>query len=173
MKFGAPPAAQIPFKVRVLPTSGAVEDTPAPDNSPNSDPRKSTHPYRRYAVDYLTDTAAIQFDHASDDSYREVIEFVICLYDVNGELINVVTNNLSAGFTRAQYASLMQRGLPFHQEISVPVKGLYMLRAVIHDLNSDQVGALEAPVAAVSQLPSTTSSAPSGPQPSATEPVAR
>jgi VWFA-related protein len=170
MQYDAPPATQIHFKVRVLRASASTEDTPAPGNTPNPDPRKSKPPYRRYAVDYLADTTAIQFDKPSDGSYREDLEFVICVYDVNGELINVVTNDLSAGFTRAQYIALVQRGLPFHQEISVPVKGLYMLRVAIHDLKSDRVGALDAPVTAVGQL---APSAPSSPQKQASQPSAR
>jgi hypothetical protein len=173
MQYDAPPATQIHFKIRVLPVSASAENAPAPGNTPNPDPRKSKPPYRRYGVDYLADTAAVQFDRPPDGSYREDLEFVICAYDMNGNLINVVTNNLAVGFTHTQYASLMQRGLPFHQEISVPVKGLYMLRVAIHDLKSDRVGALEAPVSVVSQLPPTASSAPSGPQKSDTQPAAR
>jgi VWFA-related protein len=173
MQYDAPPATQIHFKIRVLPASTTVEDTPAPGNTPNPDPRKSKPPYRRYVVDYLADTAAIQFDRPQDGSYSEDLEFVICVYDINGELINVVTNDLSAGFTRAQYASLIQRGLPFHQEISVPVKGLYMLRVAIHDLKSDRVGALEAPVTAVGQLAPNASSAQPSPQKPVTQPAER
>jgi VWFA-related protein len=170
MHYDAPPATQIHFKIRVLPASASTEDTPAPGNTPNPDPRKSKPPYRRYAVDYLADTAAIQFDRPPDGNFSEDLEFVICVYDVNGELINVVTNDLSAGFTRAQYTSLMQRGLPFHQEISVPAKGLYLLRVAIHDLKSDRVGALEAPVTAVGQL---APSAPPSPQKQVSQPSAR
>ena len=37
-------------------------------------------------------------------------------------------------------------------EVSVPVKGQYYLRTSIHDLNSDRIGAVEVPIAAVAKL---------------------
>jgi hypothetical protein len=47
---------------------------------------------------------------------------------------------------------MQNAGMAFHQEVSVPVKGRYYLRTAIHDLNSDRVGAVEVPVAAVAKL---------------------
>ena len=48
--------------------------------------------------------------------------------------------------------------MAFHQEISVPVKGQYYLRTAIHDMVSDNVGAVEIPVAAVARLDPLTAS---------------
>lgn len=43
-------------------------------------------------------------------------------------------------------------GLPFHQEVSVPVNGEYYLRTAVHDMETDHSGAVEIPVAAVAKL---------------------
>ena len=151
MKFGAPPAAQVVFKIRVLPVSNVVEDKVAAGNSVDES-KKSKGPYRRYAVDYLADASAIQFERPADGGYRDNLEYVLCVYAMNGELINVVSSNVGVNFTKAQYAALMQRGLPFQQVISVPAKGEYFLRVGLHDLNADHIGSVEVPIDAVKDL---------------------
>jgi hypothetical protein len=58
--------------------------------------------------------------------------------------------------------------LAFHQQISVPVKGQYYLRTAIHDLVSDNVGAVEVPVSAVARLDPLQQLAAAPPSPDAT-----
>jgi hypothetical protein len=45
--------------------------------------------------------------------------------------------------TAAKKATMMKSGMQFHQEISVPVKGDYYIRAGIHDRVNDAMGAVE------------------------------
>jgi hypothetical protein len=54
--------------------------------------------------------------------------------------------------TPAQYNTLLSGVMAFHQQISVPVKGQYYLRTAIHDMVSDNVGAVEIPITAVARL---------------------
>ncbi len=145
MKYGAPPATQILFKVRVLPASNATEDTPAPGNQLNPDPKNTLAPFHRYAIDYLADADALGFEHTPDGKYRDDFEYVACVYSLDGTLINVVSNSIGLNLTPAQRATVIQRGLPYHQEVSVPAKGHYMIRIAIHDLKTNSIGAVEVP----------------------------
>ncbi len=145
MKYGAPPATQIPFKVRFLPASDAAEDQPAPGNQLNPNPKKAAAPFHRYAIDYLADAAPLGFEHTPDGKYRDDLEYVVCVYDLDGNLINVASNNLGLSLTAAQRATIMQRGLPYHLEVSIPAKGHYMVRIAIHDLKTNSIGAIEVP----------------------------
>src|ERR1017187_8127393 len=45
--------------------------------------------------------------------------------------------------TAAKKATMLKSGMQFHQEISVPVKGDYYIRAGIHDRVNDAMGAVE------------------------------
>jgi len=50
-------------------------------------------------------------------------------------------------------AAVLRGGLLFDQRISVPARGLYFLRVIVHDNTSGRVGAIELPVPSVSGLP--------------------
>ena len=80
------------------------------------------------------------------------MESIIFVYDADGVLFNTQTGRLTADIPAARFASLMQSGIRFRQEISVPVKGEYFLRVGVHDQNTNRVGAVEVPVYAVSKL---------------------
>ena len=49
--------------------------------------------------------------------------------------------------------TLERGGFQFHEEISVPVRGEYVLRIAVHDVQGDRVGAVEIPISSVSGLP--------------------
>src|ERR1035437_557402 len=76
--------------------------------------------------------------------------------------------------TAAKKATMLKRGMQFHQEISVPVKGDYYIRAGMHDRQSDAMGAVEVdvndvkavaekPAAALAKAAAGASTAPSTP----------
>ena len=96
------------------------------------------------------------------------LQFVIYLYDQDGNLINVAEDKAHANLDTAGLASFRTHGIPWHQEISVPVKGTYYLRIGLHDVIGDRVGAVEVPIASVKNLAPPT---PPAAQPS-TPPVA-
>jgi hypothetical protein len=89
----------------------------APGNSIDPDPKKNRAQYLRYSVDNLADIAGIRFERTADGGYRDKLEYVICVYDLNRELIDVMSNDIAITFTNAQYAALVQSGLPYQQVI--------------------------------------------------------
>ena len=150
MMRGSPDPTQIILKVRVLPSSTAPEDKPADGNVLNPQ-LKIQGPYRRYDIDCAAD-ARTAITQTPDGIYHLDVQFLAYVYDQDGNLINIADNNAHTKLSPAAYAGLLQRGLPYHQEISVPVKGQYYLRIGIHDLTGNRVGALEVPVASVKDL---------------------
>ncbi|WP_158944912.1 VWA domain-containing protein [Granulicella sp. S190] len=151
MMFGAPDPTQITLKARVLPASTTPEDQLAEGNilTPSS-PMKG--PYRRYSIDIAADPGPLHFEPASDGIYHANLQFLTYLYDQNGLLLNVENNPVRANFSPEVYRRVLQSGLPYHEEISVPLKGDYYIRIGLHDLTSNSIGALEVPIAAVKNL---------------------
>jgi VWFA-related protein len=150
MMRGGPDPTQIILKVRVLPATTVPEDKPAEGNVLNPN-LKIQGPYRRYDIDYAADSRAA-ITQTPDGIYHLDVRFLTYVYDQDGNLINYADNSAHANLSPEIYAGILQRGLPYHQEISVPVKGQYYIRVGIHDLNGNRVGALELPVALVKDL---------------------
>jgi VWFA-related protein len=151
---GGPDQTQIIFKVRVILASAATEETVAERNHLNPDPKANAKgPFRRYLLDFAADPRAIAFATGPEGNYHCAIEVVTFVYDHDGTLINSTATASRASLPPAAYVSTMRVGFPFHQEISVPVKGEYYLRTAIHDTDSDRVGAVEIPVGLIPSLP--------------------
>jgi VWFA-related protein len=155
MVHGAPGSTEILYKVRVLPT-GPIEDLVADRNvlSPFG-LKKAAGRFQRYVVDFDADAKDMLFPLKPDGAFDCKIEFVVQVYDADGELVNTVSNSLIASLSLAQRNKLIRGGFPFHEEVSVPINGAYSLRIGVHDFNSDHIGAVEVPVASVKDLPPT------------------
>jgi len=167
MMYGGPDPTQILIKVRVLPASTDTETAVAPRNVFNPE-SKVKGPYRRYAIDYAADPHDVRVAPQPDGTSLMGLQFVIYLYDQDGNLINVAEDKTHANLDTAHLASFRTHGIPWHQEISVPVKGTYYLRIGLHDVIGDRVGTVEVPIASVKNLAPPT---PPATQPS-TPPVA-
>jgi hypothetical protein len=157
---GGPSASQIVFQARVFPVSTATEDAVAPNNTPS---KTLQGPYRRYNIDISADPRAMAFVDTPEGTHHDNVEFVSFLYDSQNKLVNTTSAIISANlkYTPAEIAA--HGGIPFHQQISVPIKGQYFLRIGVHDIQGDRVGSLELPISAVAHLP---------PAPPATAPTA-
>jgi VWFA-related protein len=141
MQFGAPEPTQIVMKVRAVPLGSTSEDAVAAGNTP--DP-KTRGPYQRYAIDYAADARHIQFVPNADGTFKVSLEFAVLVYDDQGKLYNSISKVAGAdNITAAKKATMLKSGMQFHQEISVPVKGDYYIRAGIHDRVGDAMGAVE------------------------------
>jgi len=144
MQFGAPEPTQVVMKVRIVPMGDKPEDTVAAGNTP--DP-KTRGPYQRFAVDYAADTRHIQFIANADGTFKVILEFAVLVYDDQGKLYNTLSKTAGAdNITAAKRATMLKSGMQFHQEISVPIKGHYYIRAGIHDHVGDAMGAVEVDV---------------------------
>jgi hypothetical protein len=103
-------------------------------------------------VDLVPDPHAVNCKQEPNGNRHCALEMWTSVYNSDGQKLITASNRLRAMLTPAEYARLLTGGMAFHQEISVPVKGQYFIRTAIHDLNSDRVGAVEIPVAAVAGL---------------------
>jgi len=164
MMRGAPDPTEITLKARVLPASTEPETELAKDNTlnPSSDVKG---PYRRYAIDIAADPSSINIQRAPDGNYHALLQFLTYVYDQDGNLINIESNPVRATYSPSVYRQILNTGIPYHEEISVPLKGAYSLRIGLHDLATNHIGAVEVPVDTVKNLPPITASA-------ATEPLA-
>jgi len=157
MLHGAPGPTEIIFKLRVLPTSRETEDHAAEGNalaqSPKADAKPTARPpYRRYSVDFAASPQDIRFTPIAENKLHANVEFVTLVLDRDGNLVNSITNTVLANLTPERYKSMLRGGVQFHQEISVPEKGVYTLRVGVHDLTSGHIGATELAIADVKTL---------------------
>jgi len=153
MMHGGPDPAEIMFKVRIRPANTPPEAKVLPSNESNPDPRvKVEGPFKQYAVDLVPDPHAVNCRLGADGNHHCALEVWTFVYNTNGDKLITASNRLHRLLTPAQYNQLLSGVMAFHQQISVPVKGQYYLRTAIHDLISDNVGAVEVPVAAVARL---------------------
>ena len=154
MMRGAPAPTEILFKVRIRPSANPPEDKVVTGNQINPDPKvKVEGPFKEYGVDIVPDKSAIACPLGENGHRRCALEVSTFVYDKDGTLLIATTARRAAVITASVYANMQVSGMAFHQEISVPVKGNYYIRTGVHDLNTDKVGAVEVPVAAVAHLP--------------------
>jgi hypothetical protein len=156
---GGPDPAEILFKIRVRPAATPPEDAVIKNNQTNPDPKvKVQGPYKEYGVDLVPDPHALSCPLNAAGAHSCALELATFVYDRDGTLLISTSNGIRATLSAEDYDKLLGTpdkpgpGMAFHQEVSVPVKGYYYLRTAIHDLNSDRVGAVEVPVAAVAHL---------------------
>jgi VWFA-related protein len=170
MQFGAPEPTQIVMKVRVVPLSAAPEETVADGNVPAP---KTKGPYQRFSVDYAADARHILFVPNADGTFKVMLEFAVIVYDDQGKVYNSLSKIAGAdNITAAKKATMLKSGMQFHQEISVPVKGHYFLRAGIHDRVGDTMGSVEMDVEDVKAAAiRAANAAPVAPKPAAPAPA--
>lgn len=150
MMHGAPTPTQIIFKASVFPFGGSPEDKLAPGNSAAPSLRG---PYRRYNISYAASPHDVTFSIQPNGAYRTSLQFLVFVYNQDGELLNTIGNTTIGNLNPEGYAATLRTGLHFQQQVSVPVKGQYFLRIGVHDIAGDRIGAIEVPVAAVKNLP--------------------
>jgi hypothetical protein len=80
-------------------------------------------------------------------------EAILVAYDRDGKIINILKRKSRLVLEPAVYAELQTTGLPFHLEMDLPARDIY-LRAGIYDLGSGHAGTLGIPLAADHAIPS-------------------
>jgi hypothetical protein len=150
MKFGGPDPTELIFSASVRPTSTDTEPSLAPGNQAA---KTISGPYRRYDVTFVANPKDISCPATPDGVLHCAVEFLTYVYDSDGALINTQANGIASNVPDADYAPRLKRSISFRQQISLPEKGEYFLRIGMHDRNTDNVGALELPVASVAKLP--------------------
>ena len=160
MMRGGPDPSQIIFRVKID-RAAATEDATLKDNLP--DPKNMKPPYRHYTVWYAADMRSVAFAATPDGIYHCSLEYQTKVYDVEGAVMNTVTNVAHANFSADKYQALLKQGLYVRQDVDTPAKGEYFLRIGMHDPISDHVGAVEVPLSAISPEPSPIAAAPKQP----------
>jgi hypothetical protein len=110
-------------------------------------------PYQRYMIEFAASPRNVTFVHGADNLYHADLEFVTCLYDSEGVLLNTQSNTIRTDYDNKGMQEVLHGGIVFNQMISVPVKGDLFLRTIVHDTGSGHLGAVELPIAAIADLP--------------------
>lgn len=154
MLRGAPDPTEIIFKASVLPSEGGKAGKLAPDNRLSFQAAGTEATYRNYVVSVAADPGGVAFLPQPGGKYKADLQAVVFVYNENGTLVNQTGKEMVTSLTLEQYKPIFAHGIQYHEVVSVPVEGAYYLRIGLHDINSDHVGAMEAPVAGI-QNPST------------------
>jgi VWFA-related protein len=149
MVHGAPDPTDLIFVASVRPSTGATEASTAPGNQAG---KKLSGPFQRYKVTFIANPKVVNCAAGADGLHQCALAFLTFVYDDDGVLVNMQTNELTFNIPPEKYAEAMNHNFVYRQEISVPVKGEYYLRIGMRDGNTDKVGALEVPVSAVAKL---------------------
>lgn len=150
---GAPSSSQILFKVRVLPSDDpALKGLESQAGPAGLLANKLSGPVKRYWIDYAADMHPVARIAGSDGLHHLSIEFVAVVYDHDGKALNVANRAFNLNLQAAQYAQIMQSGLPLHQEIDIPSGEVY-LRLAVHDLSSGRIGSVEIPLRVPAKTP--------------------
>jgi len=146
VQFGAPPPSEIPFKVRVIPSSDPAAKGFTPSAGPaGADAKALKPPVTRYLIDYMVDAHRFAFQKTPDGVEHARLEFTVLAYDADGKVINVTGHGFDLDLTPEAYAKVMSGGFPEHQEMDLPA-GQVFLRIVVRDLASTRAGATEVPL---------------------------
>jgi hypothetical protein len=165
MSHGVPGSTQLLYKVRVLPIAGEPSAELASENVAG-DPKQSQGkpPYRNYSIDFAVVPAHISYKVTPDGVRRASVEFISVVYQPDGVTVTQTSHIVNVALNPAQYKRIEQVGFPFHQVVSVPVKGSYSIRTAVHDLRTNRVGTTELNVSQVKYLePLTPAAAPATP----------
>lgn len=98
-----------------------------------------------YTVNWKIDENNISFTQLPDGSRHGKIDLALMAYDENGNLAGKLDNSASLQLTAAQYQNFLASGLPFEQQISLPL-GMVHLRVVVVDHANQNAGATEIPL---------------------------
>jgi hypothetical protein len=150
MMRGGPDPTEIILSATVVPTAAGSEPDLAPGNKAAE---KTKGPYRRYAVQLGIVTRDLECPTTPEGVYQCTMEVALVVYDAEGNALNSAGGAVQANIPADQYGAVLHDGLRFRQDISVPASSEAFLRIGIHDRGSDKVGAIEIPIADVSNLP--------------------
>lgn len=154
MRRGAPEPTQIYLHLRVTPIGtepgGSVTSQLAAGNA--TAPRVKP-PYRNYSVSIVADPTQMSARQLPDGRRQMDLEFKTFIYDVDGNLLNSITNQLRGALDPQTYNDLFRTGVLLTQKISAPARGEYYLRTNVHDLNNNALGAVEVPLVYLRNLP--------------------
>jgi VWFA-related protein len=145
MQRGAPDPTQIIFKALIVPVAGSADKL----TEGSVAAAKTKPPYRTLDVYLAGNASDIEFQQQPDGTRISAMRFATVVYDRDGLPITLFSRNTRASLELADYQRMLQTGMQFHEQISVPLKGEYFLRVGMRDNFSGKVGAIEVPVSSI------------------------
>jgi VWFA-related protein len=121
---GMPPATMVFFNAMVLPPDATHKDV---------------------RIQYVVNPNTITFEDVADQKKRIVLDCIAIAYDKEGREVAHSSDTLDGAIQAAAYETVMARGVPAKQEISLPA-GIYNLRLGVMDRASQQIGTLDVPL---------------------------
>jgi VWFA-related protein len=135
---GAPESSDILFDVSILPAKPEAGTTQVAAGKVLD----WKGPVTKYAIDYAIDGRDLRPQMEANGKSHLDLEIVAIAYDDLGREVNAVSQSLTADLTAAQTANLQHGALPFHQEIDLPNKTVF-LRVGVAEKSSGRTGSLE------------------------------
>lgn len=124
MRLSVPELTMLLLKVQVLP--------------PDAD-------HKTVRIDYAVDPHDIAFKDGADQRKRASIDFVATAWDRDLKLIAHQADTMDTNLRPEPYQTIMQTGLPFHQELNLK-PGVYTLRLGVLDRSSQKIGTVDVPL---------------------------
>jgi hypothetical protein len=145
MQRGAPNPTQLLFKAKIVPGKDLHEKIA----EGNVAAEKAKGPYRVFTVYLAGSPQDVEFRPSTDGKRSLAVRFSTVVYDRDGQPIVQMSNVRQASIEPTAYQKLLQSGIPYTEQISVPSKGEYFLRVGMEDLYSGKIGTIEVPANAV------------------------
>jgi len=142
MSYGSPVATQLVFAVRALPSTG-------PQSSPvigSLNAELKNKPLIRYSFAFDLPRNKITLEQQPDGSRKASFELAIAAYDVQGRVLNSLDEKRSVTLKPGAVAAFLQKPFVVPVEIDLP-PGSLSVRVGIQDLQSEQVGVVDIPLA--------------------------
>jgi VWFA-related protein len=143
---GAPPATQILFRARILPSTDPVlSGISLPAASAGEMAGDLKGPVQHTVVDLTVDARGLMFKETPEGAHQARIESTVTAYDADGKRINYVLRGNQLTVNRESYAALMTEGVPVRLALDLPA-GECFLRIAVFDLDALKAGSLEVPL---------------------------
>ena len=149
MEYGSPQPADIVLTVKVNPATGTPESAIADGNGMSP---KVAGPFERYVLSVAAAAAGFTFTQDAAGKHHLAAKLETYVYTADGAMINSTIVDATGDFDDARYRSIMDKGVQFKLEISVPLTGESFLRIGVEDLPTNRVGVVEIPVAMAAKL---------------------
>jgi VWFA-related protein len=145
MQRGAPDPTQIIFKALIVPVAGTADKL----TEGSVAAAKAKPPYRTFNLYLAGNASDVDFQLQPDGTRISAMRFATVVYDRDGQPVTLFARNTKATITPTDYQHMLQSGMQYQEQISVPLKGEYFLRVGMKDNISGKVGAIEVPVSSI------------------------
>jgi len=153
--LGAPAPSSVLFKSKITTEAGLLRlsaSAKLPIGNVVDQSYQNTR-FRLYDVLFWIDPTTLELTNSGDGNYSGKIEMLTVTYDNRGDAVSQMITKADLHLDAQQYSGMMKAGVTTKQTIAVPARGNFFFRISVHDLESDNIGALEVPVSEVKPQP--------------------